>query len=201
MNNKQKQSELNLDRRWKKAVDAMHSGDTEGCFYVMTSLAKEGHPQAMVELGVIYETGPSPIDIDLEKAIYWYEMAASKKNLDGVLAIARLHLIGCGYPQNYEIAKLYYESILEEYTDERALFGLAYIYHQGLGVEINLEKAETLYLKALSKGHLIAPKWLANLYWSRGKYFAAIKYYIKSFYRIFKTALTDNKNIKLHRHL
>jgi len=201
MLNAHSKSESSLDRRWKRAVDAMHNGDTEGCLYVMTSLAKEGHPQAMVELGVIYETGPKPIDIDLVKAKYWYEMAAREKNIDAILAIARLHLIGDGYPQNYQLAKLYYESILEEYHDRRALFGLAYMYHQGLGVDINLKKAEICYLRATSEGHFIAPKWLGSLYWAKKKYFVAVKYWIISFYRIVKTTFTNNKDLKLHRHL
>lgn len=187
--------------RWGSMVKAMEAGDIAGALYMLKAMAKEGSTSAMVEIGVIYETGPGLVDVDLEEAMHWYQKAADLGSVDGLLALARHYLTADGLPQDYQLARLYYEDVIDEFEDRRALFGLGWIYHRGLGVPVDLDKAEHFYLRAKEAGHLIAAKWLADIGWAKEKYFKAITSWLSAVFCIWKVALTDRKSFRLHRQL
>ncbi|MDZ4283393.1 MAG: tetratricopeptide repeat protein [Hydrogenophaga sp.] len=190
-----------IERRWKQAISAMECDNAEGALYLLKSLAAEGDSAAMAEIGVIYETGPGSIPVDISKTVTWYTRAADKGNLEGLLALARLSLIGEGLSRDYIRARNLYESILDRTEDPRALFGLGWIYHQGFGVKVDLNRASEFYVRAARAGHLLAPKWLAAILWFHGKYASAVRCWIKAVLRIWKTALFDKKNMRLYRQL
>lgn len=180
---------------------AMDSGDVEGALYMLRALASDGVAQAMAEIGVIYETGSGSVEEDMITALKWYRKAADAGDLEGLLAIARLHLTGQGVPLNYQVAREYYEGIVEQIEDRRALFGLAWIFHEGLGVSQDHARAEGLYKRAISAGHVVAPKWLASLYWSNRRFIKAVWFWLVSMWRIWRTTIFDRKSLKLHRQL
>lgn len=188
-------------KRWEDAVHAIESGDAEGAIYMLKALARDGITQAMAEIGVIYETGLGPIKEDMDKAIEWYTKAADAGDVEGMLAIARLHLTGIGLPVDYTVARQHYEDIINEFENRRALFGLGWIYHKGLGVPVDLNKAESFYKRSYEAGHLLAPKWLANLYKARGQYLKAFKHWALAIANIWRTTFRNAKDIRLHRQL
>jgi len=190
-----------LERRWDKMFQCMESGDSEGALYMLRSLADDGVAAAMAEIGVFYETGTDPVKEDLGEAIKWYRRAANDGNIEGLLAMARLHLTGQGVPIDYEISREYYQAIVEKVEDRRALFGLAWIFHKGFGVRPDLKRAEEFYLRAVAAEHLVARKWLAAMYWSNGRHLKAAWHWISAIVKIWFTALFNKRSLKLHRQL
>lgn len=186
---------------WHSAIRSADSGDGEKAIYHLRRLAEDGVSKAMAEIGVIYEAGTAGVSKDIDKAIGWYSKAAEEGDLEGVLAIARLHLTGIGVEVDYDLARKTYKDILSKTIEPRALFGLGWIYFHGLGVPVNLDKAEECFKLAMSEGHLLAGKSLAAIYRVKGAYLKSIPVWLGSVFRIIKMAISDRKSILLHRQL
>lgn len=121
---------------------------------------------------------------ELDKAIYWYQRTAEKED-EGEFykpyALAQLGMLFCEgkyVKQNYAKAKEYLEQGMKE-GGSKATCYLSIMYRDGLGIEMNKDKAKELLMKAIElDGTDNMPYYeLGNLYYEESKYEDALKYY------------------------
>lgn len=119
--------------------------------------------EAMFTLGMMYEKGLGT-DVDFDKARYYYEQAAILGDIEA----------------HYRIGSIYYEGLLDEPVDfAKALdafklaadgfhvdaqFNLGYMYMNGIGVELNGERALYYFKQAALQGDDSAAKYIVDLY-------------------------------------
>jgi TPR repeat protein len=124
--------------------------------------AKEGHIEACINLAFCLETGKGDV-IDIEKAKYWYELAAAKDhpiawlNL-GILAESTAN----NHQPNYVEAINRYEKAAKLNIPE-ALHNLGIIYEKANGTKKDMQKAKQYYQKAAELGFKDSKTHLANL--------------------------------------
>ncbi|GES99793.1 kinase-like domain-containing protein [Rhizophagus clarus] len=113
----------------------------------------------MYDLAVCYVKGEG-IEINLERAFYWYQKAAENGIKEVMIDLAGCYENGEGTEKNLEKA-FYWNKKAAENGDEKAIFNLALSYYNGKGIERNLEKAFYWYQKAAENGYDI--KAMVNL--------------------------------------
>ena len=80
--------------------------------------AKEGHVQAQVNLGAMYDNGQG-VTQDYKEAVKWYRKAAEQGNAVALFNLGVMYYAGLGVKQSYdEAAKLFSEAVLQ--GDEQA---------------------------------------------------------------------------------
>ena len=141
-------------------------------------LAEAGEVKIFPNIGQIYEVGGGGVERNLETSKMWYERAADAGVVRGYLCLARIYLFGKGVKKNYSKALDYYKTI-EAYDDPTAAFALGWMYEKGLGVVTDKELARIYYLRATSRGHIVAGRYLARMEWENYRYFQAAKQWLK----------------------
>jgi TPR repeat protein len=143
----------------------------------MARASRAGSPQAMNNLGYIYEHGLG-VNQDYAKARLWYsrsaqfggeaaiehlqslahrdgqlalEKAASAGDVDGMVGLANRYLRGSEGPPDYLEARRWYEQAAAS-GSETAMLALAIMYANGLGGPPDFQQAAQWYLKAASGG-------------------------------------------------
>ncbi len=160
-----------------KALDA---------FYV---LAKEGHPKAQFNVGLIYANGKG-VNKDSYQAMVWYKKAAKQGNAAAQYNLAKLisQRPDKEDPRALERIKYWYEKAAEGGQKE-AINNLALLYLKGKGVEKNELKAFELFKKAAKMGDSAAQINVALIYaWGEGLPNDKIKAYEN-----FKKALSQGR--------
>jgi len=140
-----------------KALDA---------FYV---LAKEGHPKAQFNVGLIYANGKG-VKRDMYQAMAWYKKAAEQNNAEAQYNLAKLisQRPDKGDPRAMKRVKYWYEKAAAGGQKE-AVNNLALLYLTGRGVEKNKTKAFELFKKAAKMGDSAAQINVALMYaWGKG---------------------------------
>ncbi|AKF25848.1 hypothetical protein YH65_10970 [Sulfurovum lithotrophicum] len=140
-----------------KALDA---------FYV---LAKEGHPKAQFNVGLIYANGKG-VNKDIYQAKEWYKKAAKQGNTAAQYNLAKLISQSSDKtdPGAQEEVRYWYEKAAEGGQKE-AMNDLALLYLKGSGVKQNKRKAFGLFKKAAQLGDASAQINLALMYaWGEG---------------------------------
>lgn len=124
-----------------------------------------------------------------EKAIYWYQREAEMGYRDAFCDLGKMYYEGNGVPKDYQKALAMFEkAILDDdhygdgYSGQKNYEALAYlgvIYRDGLGVEVNREKAIDYLMQSTNNGYgpTISFYELGNLYYAENKYEEALKYY------------------------
>lgn len=124
-----------------------------------------------------------------EDAIYWYQREIEMGYRDAYCSLGQLYLEGKGVPKDYQKALAMFEkAILDDdhygdgYSGQKNYEALAYlgvIYRDGLGVEVNREKAIDYLMQSTNNGYgpTISYYELGNLYYAENKYEEALKYY------------------------
>ncbi len=124
-----------------------------------------------------------------EKAIYWYQREAEMGYRDAFCDLGKMYYEGNGVPKDYQKALAMFEkAILDDdhygdgYSGQKNYEALAYlgvIYRDGLGVEVNREKAIDYLMQSTNNGYgpTISYYELGNLYYAENKYEEALKYY------------------------
>ncbi|OHT07293.1 hypothetical protein TRFO_24544 [Tritrichomonas foetus] len=128
--------------------------------------ARQNNPTAMLNLGMIYETGTfmvgsRVIDIGLkdeEEAYKFYKKASSLGNVKAMVKTANCLNKGIGVRMDQEASRKLYQKAADE-NDTLAMHNLARMIHQGHGGPVNLIQADKLYKKAADLG--VAP----SAYW------------------------------------
>ncbi len=115
-------------------------------------------------------------DIPHRDIVDKFEQIAQKGDVRGKMWLARLHFKGrCSLPKSPEKAQKMAKAVLEDVRklakegDSEAQFLLGSSYNEGLGVELDFEKAGKWFLKAAPSGHMVAINNLAvMLVWGQG---------------------------------
>ena len=114
-------------------------------------LAKEGVPQALNNIGHLYEQGYG-VSQDYSEAMNWYKQAASKGLAEAEHNVGMLYNQGFGVAKNnQEAVKWFRRAAKQELADSQYMLGLAY--YQGSGVKLSYSKAKPLFLKAAKKDY------------------------------------------------
>ena len=122
--------------------------------------ANKGYLYAQYKLGHIYRYGIG-VKCDLDEAIKWYTLSADQQHAGSLIALARIYKD----KQDYGLALKY----LNMCDDSEAQFLLGTFYHQGLGVEPNLERACDYYKLAVKDDSFCAQR-IFNIFY-RAKQF------------------------------
>lgn len=117
---------------------------------------ENGEEWAAVTLGRKYENGYSPVQVDVAKAIHYYQIAADH-DIDMVyLSLGKLYMIP-GPTANYKLAHRYLSLAQEKSTLDFQIGEIELCYGRmnkdGLGIPKNLEEANKHFTIAASKGN------------------------------------------------
>lgn len=109
--------------------------DAKQAFYWYEKAAQNNHINAMVDVGAFYVFGYY-VERDVAKAVEWYERAAS---LNSPLAIHNLGFLLYQKQEYTQALNFFTKAAALEYADSAYMLGVIYL--QGLGVEIDAQKA------------------------------------------------------------
>ena len=87
--------------------------DKEKALLLFEQAAQQGHVEAQVIVGSLYERGDGT-DVDYQKALYWYEKAAEQGHDHGVVACASMYREGKGTPVDLEKARYWADRIASD---------------------------------------------------------------------------------------
>ena len=111
-----------------------------------------GHQWCKQRLGDIYLNGYG-VNKDVKESIRWYSEAAKQGNMQSLVNVITLTSFGDGADKDrFEWAL----SLLENYADNGdtdAIYKLGTYYYTGSGVEKDLDKARSWYMKGADLGH------------------------------------------------
>lgn len=126
-------------------------------FAIYEDLAKAGDPQSQVFLGWMYHEGLG-VTKDAEKALGWFERAASLGSKEGAFYCGR----SAASLRRYEEAiKWFHAAAKQEYGP--ALLWLGLVHVRGLGITPDLEKGIGYLRRAVKAGSFLAQRELALL--------------------------------------
>jgi len=121
-------------------------------FMLQKKQAVKGSTFAQYKLGTFYEFGIS-VKPDSNEAKIWYEKAAEKNNKPAANRLTYLEIKKLGYNKSKHLA--WVNKIINEtqQSNVHSMIILGQLYHRGLAVNQDLEKAIKLLRKASSRGH------------------------------------------------
>ena len=125
-------------------------------------LATAGDPQSQYFLGVLYLNGDEGYEMDAEKAVYWFSLAAEKGNIAAQYQLGLLYLNGEGVEEDLQKGKLLLEQAAKSGNVD-AQYNFAVMYLEGLKVEQDKDDAIFWLQKAANQGHQIAIKALDSI--------------------------------------
>ena len=140
-------------------LQAAEQGDYATAYYEWKPLADEGDPDALFNIGRLYEDGLF-VRQDLARAIDFYARAAERNHQIALFQLGTLAEAGTGMEQDYVQAAKYYEASAAAGWPQ-AMVNLGRLYAEGLGVEEDLDRAIELYRTAAEEHGL--PKAQFNL--------------------------------------
>lgn len=178
---------------WESVEKLVASGKASEALFLLRRMVQEGHYDALVEIGGIYDrpSEHSDIEPDYKKAAHYYsksiELADDKY---AYLALARLYLFGKGVDQNYKKAKeLYLKS-----SDRQCCIAdlmLARMFRFGTGVEASKKLSMYYYDLAVERGSLIALRERGWINISSGHIFVGCRDFFKGMRGISKQTFKD----------
>ena len=136
---------------YDKGISAAKQGDYSAAFEEWSISAKNGHPKAQYNLGVLFENGLGT-ELDLVQAAKWYIVAAERNHAPAQYNLAVLYYKGAGVPHSKTSAmKWYLKAALQ--LDELAMYAIGQMHVSGDGTPQNLvEGYKWLYL-SIKMGH------------------------------------------------
>ena len=136
--------------RFEAGIAAMNRGRFAVAYRSWLPLAEAGMPEAQLNLGLLYQSGQG-VDIDVEKAFYWYEKAASAGLAEAHLNLGMMYFEGLNVEQDYTISFQEFQSASMQGLS-RGSFMLGKMLFEGLGVEQDMRRARELFLDAAKSG-------------------------------------------------
>ncbi|MDC5294827.1 tetratricopeptide repeat protein [Acinetobacter baumannii] len=126
--------------------------------------AENGDPVAQYNLGLMYKKGVNGVNIDLEKAIYWYKKAIEQ----GDDAKYNLAIIYASEGTEFSNPTLAFKllSDLSQSGHKEAINYLGILYRNGIGVKKDYNKALNLFEKAVSLNVSGSKFNLGNMYFN-----------------------------------
>ena len=131
-------------------------------FVAFSNAANRGNPDAMVNVGKIYENGWG-VQQDYGQARQWYEKAAAAGNTDAMKDLGSLYVAGRGVTQDYDQARQWFEKGANA-GNAKAITSLGRIYAGGWGVTRDYGHARQLFEKGANAGESVAMLCLGHLY-------------------------------------
>ena len=89
--------------RFEAGIAAMNRGRFAVAYRSWLPLAEAGMPEAQLNLGLLYQSGKG-VDVDLEKALHWYEKAASAGLAEAHLNLGMMYFEGMGVEQDHTVS-------------------------------------------------------------------------------------------------
>jgi len=131
--------------------------DLKLSFEYTLQASERGHPVAQFNLGRLFFHGTPDHERDYKKAVFWY-----KKSADQGYGYAQHNLALClqegqGCEEDLQTAARYLKMAAKQGPDQRnAMNLLAYVYHNGEGVEQSYEEAFHWWMEAAKAGDVKA---------------------------------------------
>ena len=109
-----------LERNYQSGF-ALHYGigvtqDFESAFAYYSMAARNGHPKAQTNLGMMYYNGEG-VEADAKQAARWFTQAATQGDTTAQYNLACLHYSGTGVPQDSEIACKWLQTAIDSGHD------------------------------------------------------------------------------------
>ncbi len=143
--------------------DALLRIEPGNSFNWYAAAAARGQSIAQRRVGLMLSRGVEGAKPDLEKAVYYFQMASDNNDIDAKYYLGECYLNGRGVPRNEKIAvELLQESEKGDNVYAMDLLGNCYL--NGLGVSKNAVKARELFTKASNLGYPVAKGNLGVLY-------------------------------------
>lgn len=142
-------------------------------------------PKEMYKTGEEYELGMNNRYVSLTKAYAFYKAAADKGYTKAISKMGEIY-ISKFYPFNDKIkSDKYYSKAIRIYkkdvkSDGNACYELGYMYHNGYGIEKNLEQAKFYYKSGALLGDNNAAWRIGLIYKDEMEYAEAFKFLLKS---------------------
>lgn len=114
------------------------------------TLAAQGNPNAMNNLGLMYANGLG-VPRDDAVAVKWYGRAAGIGHIDAINNLGGMYEMGHGVPQNYAAAAEKY-ALAAKYGLSDAQYNLAALYESGNGVPNDALQAYIWYSLSAAQG-------------------------------------------------
>ncbi len=159
-------SVITVEQAFEKAELNRNLGNHSQAFDEYLYAAELGHRDSMVKVAQYYEGQYLPMD--LAKAYYWFEKAATPVGTEPGNAYAQYNLgyynvEGHGKPVDYDKA-LYWYRLAAEQGETNAMYDLGTIYKNGEGVEVDHEEALNWFKRSATAGDGYAQYGLALEY-------------------------------------
>ena len=113
--------------------------------------ADQGHVDAQLHLGVLYDCGYG-VPEDNAEAVAWYRKAADQGSVIAMECLGGLYCFGEGVLQDYVQAATWFRKAAEQ-GSENAQLELGLLYHRGEGVTRDDAEAAEWFLKAAEQGN------------------------------------------------
>lgn len=115
-------------------------------------LANMGNSGAALRVGTAYLNGTSGLEKNYEKALYWLEKSASRKNARAMYNLGYMYLYGEGVEKDYKMAYDYFDDA-KNLGFAPAYYILGIMFYDGAGVKKNHKKAYEYCKTAFSMGY------------------------------------------------
>ena len=136
-----------------EARTLMTTNRTQG-INIIQQLAQDGNPDAMWELGLMYENGNEVINVDIQKAFELYKKSADAGNAIGYYLVAHCYQHGIAVTEDHAKSDELYAKALSELTElapQEDIYVLNFIgsaYFWGDGTKVDRKKAFEYYLSS-----------------------------------------------------
>ncbi len=145
-----------------EAVQAYVAGDYAKAHRLWEEQAATGDPQAMNDLGTLYERGLGQ-EQDLGRALHWYAEAAKAENPAGMANYGRMLEQGRAVPANPEEGARWLDLAARKGQAE-AQYNLGMLYEHGRGLKKDLPAAAAWYSRAAAQQQAQALARLGHFY-------------------------------------
>lgn len=146
------------EERNRKALDAYARGEYHQALRLWQPAADAGDPQAMNNLGVLYDKGLG-VEPDVGRALHWYAKSAEAGHPSGMCNFGRMLEQGRGIPPDPVEAARWFDLAARKGQPE-AQYNLGMLYEQGHGVGKDDAAAAAWYSRAAAANQ---PNALARL--------------------------------------
>lgn len=138
---------VDIEQAYANGLAALQGGDPQVAQAIWTDLALKGSAKAQYSLALLLETGQSPVEPDIKRAVRYYAMAADAGIAEAQTNLGLLYAQGRGVNANPALAVKYWKKSAAA-GHAMALFNLGLAYYQGTGIEPDSEEAVALIYRA-----------------------------------------------------
>jgi TPR repeat protein len=129
----------------------------------VTDMAKQGNPEAQVELGARYSSGRNGVNQDYRQSMEWYRKAADQNYSTAQLAIGQLYFDGGGVAKN-DAEALKWVKKAADIGDPRGALAVGLSHLKGIGTPVNFQKALRWIQQAAQYDYPKAEFYMGTLY-------------------------------------